>query len=179
MFTKTFVKLSSGKKIAYLAVFTAVMVLVNTFSIDVTTAFKISFSAAAAFLTGALFGPVGGFAVCIVGDVLGCLIVGMVPNPLIALATGMLGLIPGVIMTYVKGNFYWKTLISFVLCLIICTAGINTLATYLFYSSRSVSYFAYMWSRLPIQSAVMAVNCVLAILLAKLLNGLKLDFKIS
>lgn len=51
MFTKTFIGLSSGKKIAYLAVFSAVMVLVNAFSLDVSPSFKISFTAAAAFIT--------------------------------------------------------------------------------------------------------------------------------
>ena len=93
MFTKTFIGLSSGKKIAYLAVFSAVMVLVNAFSLDVSPSFKISFTAAAAFITGAMFGPVGGFSVCFVGDMIGCLIAGQAPNPLIMLATGMLGLI--------------------------------------------------------------------------------------
>lgn len=179
MFTKAFVGFSAGKKIAYLAVFSAVMVLVNAFSLDVTPAFKISFTAAAAFLTGTLFGPVGGLAVCLVGDLLGCLVTGLVPNPLILLASGLLGLIPGLIMTHVKGNFYAKAVLSFALCLLVCTAGVNTLAIYLYYSSRSVSFFSYMLSRLPAQGTVMAVNCVLGILLAKIINRMNLGFTIS
>ena len=179
MFTKTFIGLSSGKKIAYLAVFSAVMVLVNAFSLDVSPSFKISFTAAAAFITGAMFGPVGGFSVCFVGDLIGCLIAGQAPNPLIMLATGMLGLIPGCIMTYIKGFFYLKAILSFALCLLICTAGINTFAIYFYYSSRSVSYFSYMFSRLPMQRAVMAVNCAAGIVLAKVLNRTKIGFKIS
>ncbi|MFQ7036358.1 MAG: ECF transporter S component [Candidatus Borkfalkia sp.] len=176
MFTKTFIGLSSGKKIAYLAVFSAVMVLVNAFS---WITLVHSFTAAAAFITGAMFGPVGGFSVCFVGDLIGCLIAGQAPNPLIMLATGMLGLIPGCIMTYIKGFFYLKAILSFALCLLICTAGINTFAIYFYYSSRSVSYFSYMFSRLPMQSAVMAVNCAAGIVLAKVLNRTKIGFKIS
>lgn len=179
MFTKAFVKLSSGKKIAYLAVFSAVMVLVNAFSLDITVSFKISFTAAAAFLTGVMFGPVGGLTVCLVGDVLGCLIAGQVPNPLILLASGMLGLIPGIVMTHIKGNFYLKAVLSFALCLLICTAGINTAAIYFYYSSRSVSYISYMLSRLPMQSIVMLVNCVVGIILAKVLDRTGIGFKIS
>ena len=179
MFTKTFVKLSSGKKIAYLAVFAAVMVLVNAFSLDITPSFKISFTAAAAFLTGAMFGPVGGFSVCFIGDLLGCLVAGQVPNPLILLASGMLGFIPGVVMTHIKGNFYAKSILSFAFCLLVCTAGINTAAIYFYYSSRSVSYVSYMLARLPMQSVVMLVNCVAGIVLAKLLDRTRFGFKIS
>ena len=72
MFTKAFVSLSAAKKIAYLAVFTAIAVAVNAFSIDVTPALKLSFTATVGCFVGAMFGPVGGFAVMFTGDLIGC-----------------------------------------------------------------------------------------------------------
>ena len=77
MFTKAFVSLSAAKKIAYLAVFTAIAVAVNAFSIDVTPALKLSFTATVGFFVGAMFGPVGGFAVMFTGDLIGCFFSGL------------------------------------------------------------------------------------------------------
>ena len=180
MFTKAFVSLSAAKKIAYLAVFTAIAVAVNAFSIDVTPALKLSFTATVGFFVGAMFGPVGGFAVMFTGDLIGCFFSGYAPNPLIGLATGFLGMIPGLIMTHVRGKFYVKAVLSFLLCLIVCTAGLNTFAIYLMSSSAgSVSYWSYMLTRLPVQIPVMAVNTILSILLAKLLNKTGTRFTIS
>lgn len=179
MFTKTFIGLSSGKKIAYLAVFSAVMVVVNAFSLDIPPSLKISFTACAAFLTGAMFGPLGGFTIGCIGDVLGCLVIGQTPHPLIMIASGMLGLIPGIIITYCKGNFYVKSIVCFLLCFLVCTAGLNTFAIWFFFTKRSVSFFAYMLTRFPMQSAVMAINCALGIVLAKILNRTNIPFKIS
>lgn len=179
MFTKTFIRLSAGKKIAYLAIFTAVMVLVNALSIDVTTEFKLSFTATAAFYVGSIFGGVGGFAVCAIGDVIGCFISGYPPNPLILIGTGCFGLIPGIIMTYFKCNFYVKTIISFMLCLLVCTAGFNTLGIYFYYSSKSVPFFTYMLARLPVQVPVMVINCILSMFLVKCLNKTSIPFKVS
>lgn len=179
MFTKVFIRLSAGKKIAYLSIFTAALVLINTFSIDLSPQFKLSFTAAAAFLTGAMFGAFGGFSVCAIGDLIGCFFSGYPPNPLILIATGFLGFIPGIVMTYIKSNFYFKVILSFIICSLVCTAGLNTLGIYLYYSSRSVPFFAYMIARFPLQLPVMAVNCVLAIVLSKIINKTSFPFKIN
>ena len=153
---------------------------VNAFSIDVTPALKLSFTATVGFFAGAMFGPVGGFTVMFTGDLIGCFFSGYAPNPLIGLATGFLGMIPGLIMTHVRGNFYVKAVLSFLLCLIVCTAGLNTFAIYLMSSSAgSVSYWSYMLTRLPVQIPVMVVNTILSILLAKLLNRTGTRFTIS
>ena len=178
MFTKTFVSLSAAKKIAYLAVFTAIAVVINAVSIDLTAALKLSFTATVGFFSGALFGPVGGFTVMLVGDTVGCFIAGYAPNPLISLGTGMLGLIPGLVMTYMRGNMIVKTLISFLLCFLTTTAFLNTLGVYLM-AARDVSFWSYMLIRLPVQVPVMAVNAVLSVGLAKLVNRSNLRFTIS
>lgn len=179
MFSKTFRSFSAGKQIAYLAVFVAISVVVDMIGIDISASQKFSFTATANFLAGSMFGPVGGFAVACIGDLVGCFVKGYAPNPFIMLAAGLFGLIPGIIMTHMRGNVYAKAAISFLLCLLVCTVGINTYATYFFYSSRSVSYWAYMLSRLPFQCIVSAVNCVLSMFLIRAINRAKGRFWIK
>lgn len=178
MFTKAFVALSSGKKIAYLAVFAAIAVAVNAISLDIPPVLKLSFTATAGFFAGGLFGPIGGFTVMFVGDLIGCLFSGYAPNPVIGLGTAMLGLIPGLVMTHVRANLYLKAALSFVLCFAVCTLGLNTLGLYLM-AARSVSYFSYMLARLPLQSIVMAVNAAVSMLIAGALKKTGCRFKIS
>ena len=178
MFTKTFVSLSSAKKVAYLAVFAAIAVAVNAFSIDLTAALKLSFTATVGYFSGALFGPVGGLAVMLVGDTIGCFISGYAPNPIISVGTVMLGVIPGLIMTYMRGNMILKSIVSYILCFFVTTAFLNTLGVYLM-AARDVSFWSYMLTRLPVQVPVMAINAVVSVLLAKLLNRANTRFKIS
>lgn len=179
MFTKAFVSLSSAKKIAYLAMFAAISVIIDSVGIDLSPSQKLSFTSTVNFLAGAMFGPVGGLTVACIGDVLGCLIKGYAPNLFITLAAGLFGLIPGIVMMYMRGKVWLKTIVSFLLCVLICTAGINTFATYFFYSSQSVSYWAYMLARLPMQCGIAAANCALSLLLVKLINRTGGKFRIS
>lgn len=178
MFTKTFMELPAAKKIAYLAVFTAIAVAVNAISIDVLPTFKLTFTYTVGFLSGSLFGPIGGFAVMFIGDALGGFIAGFVPNPIIGIGTGLIGLIPGVIVPYVKCNIVVRLLLSYILCALICTMGINAYGTFLFVSAKYASYWAFLATRLP-QLAVVFVNAFLSYLAVKLLNRSGIRFKIS
>ena len=78
-----------------------------------------------------------------------------------------------------RGKVWIKTIVSFLLCLLVCTAGLNTFATYIYYSSQSVSYWAYMLARLPLQCVVAAANCALSLFLARVINRTRGPFKIS
>lgn len=177
LFTKTFMGLSGGKKVAYLAVFTAIAVAVNAISIDITPVFKLTFTYIVGFLSGCLFGPIGGFAVMFIGDAIGGLIAGFVPNPIIGVGTGLIGLIPGVIVPYIRCNFVARLILSFVLCALICTLGINAYGTFLFVASKYTSYWVYLVTRLP-QLAVVLVNAFLSYFAVKLLNRSGIRFKI-
>ncbi len=179
MFSKAFGSLSAAKKIAYLAMFAAISVVVDSIGIDLSASQKLSFTTTVNFLAGGMFGPVGGLTVAVIGDILGCLIKGYAPNILITLSAGLFGLIPGLVMTYMRGKVWIKTIVSFLLCLLVCTAGLNTFATYIYYSSQSVSYWAYMLARLPLQCVVAAANCALSLFLARVINRTRGPFKIS
>ncbi len=170
LFTKTFMALSAAKKIAYLAVFAAIAVAVNAISIDVTPSFKLSLTATVGFLAGSLFGPVGGFSVMFIGDIIGGFLAGYVPNPVITIGTSFLGLIPGIIVPYCKWNIGIKIILCFVLCGLISTMGINAYGTYLFVASKYTSYWAYLViARVP-QLAVTLANAVFSYIAVKLLN---------
>lgn len=178
MFTKTFMELPAAKKIAYLAVFTAIAVAVNAVSIDVLPTFKLTFTYTVGFLSGSLFGPIGGFAVMFIGDAIGGLISGFVPNPVIGVGTGLIGLIPGIIVPYVKCNFVLRLILCYILCSLFCTLGINSYGTFLIVGAKYSSYWAYLVTRFP-QLAVGLVNTFITFWGVKLLNRSGIRFKIS
>ena len=54
-----------------------------------------------------------------------------------------------------------KLLVSILACLVICTAGLNTLGTFLVYGVGKKTYLAYLGARLPVQCIMAAVNFVI------------------
>ena len=163
-------KRSTTFRITTIAMLTALSLVFNIFSISPSNVLKISFIMIPCMLAGLWFGPIDGFIVGAMGDFLGWL---MHPDgawlPLITLACGLLGLIPGFIR-YLKINCYLKIIISTVICLIICTSGLNTFALWLVYASGKKTFWVYLWARLPWQSLVAAGNCILICILYPLLT---------
>lgn len=160
--------LTQTQKIAYTAVFTAMTVIFNIFTIDTGLKyFMITLVAVPCFLAGIIVGPYYAFAMGFLADLIGALIHPLDPYlPLVGLASGLLGFIPGMIFKYLKGNAYLKTVLSFLLCLVICTAGINTYALYLAYS-KGQTFIAYLAVRIPFQSLVSVINLTITILIAR------------
>lgn len=153
----------STKKMAYAAMLTAMCVVVNIFDINLVY-FKISIVALPCFIAGAFLGPVYGFTVGILGDLLGYMLNsgGFPYMPLIGIASGLLGFIPGVVFQYVKLNDYLKIGISYTLCLIICTIGINTFALWsiLFRDTRTL--LGFFMTRMIYQPIISLANVALA-----------------
>lgn len=153
------------KKLAYVAVLTAIAIVLNIFSFDIGLPYslKLSFVALPCFIAGAFLGPIYGFSVGFLGDFLGFLIRPFGNYiPLIGVATGLLGLLPGLIFRFTKLNDNIKIALSFVLSLIICTAGVNTFALWHYFSGHSKTFWAYLVLRLPFQSIIMVINATLA-----------------
>lgn len=174
---------SISYRIAICAMFTALAVIANIFTIDTGLRyFVISLVAIPCFFAGVLLGPIEGFLVGMISDLLGCLIHPIGPfMPLITLSTGLFGLIPGLIFHCFKGNLYVKAVISFFLCLIICTAGLNTVACWLMYAKGKKTFWVYLGVRFPFQSIVSVINAVISIALLLSLRripSLKKVFKI-
>lgn len=175
---------SISYRIAICATFTAIAVVANIFTIDTGLRyFVISLVAIPCFFAGVLLGPIDGFLVGIISDLLGCLIHPIGPfMPLITLSTGLFGLIPGVIFhCFKRGNVYVKAVISFLLCLLICTAGLNTLACWMMYAKGKKTFFVYLGVRFPFQSIVSAINAAVSIVMlisVQRIPSLKKYFKV-
>ena len=132
----------TAQKIAYLAVFVALNVVVGIFSPRLGT-LKITLTYTVCFLAGYFFGPIAG---------------------------GLVGVIPG-LTSYIKikklggAMPYVNIAISYILVYVVCTLFINTYALYLMGLSKGQTFFAYMGVRAVTQTPVTAINIGLTFLI--------------
>ncbi len=148
------------KKAVYTAVLIALSTIANYYTIYLLNrVLAVSFTYLPCFVAGVFLGPVYGLAVGLIGDFLGLVLGGLIGlfNPFILLASGLLGLIPGLVFRYLKCNDYAKIIISFLICLVVCTSGLNTFGIWI-YGSRSKTFWAFLISRLPWQALMVGVN---------------------
>lgn len=158
------VETSKTKRIAYVAVLTAICALFNVFTVPISKSVFLSFTALPCFIAGYLFGYYEGFAVGFIGDLIGSIINPMgAYMPIIGIASGMWGFIPGVIFSYFKGNDRLKTVISYLLCFLICTVFLNTFGLWLLYGLGKKTFWVYLWARLPFQTIITLVNMFVAL----------------
>ena len=187
LFTESFLKLSSAKKLAYVGVFTALSILVNIFlSIDVTPTQKITFNYFASFFCGAFFGPIIGFVICFLGDLLAFLLplnggIYWLPT---GICSGLLAFIPGIIFTTVrlkiKGAVYVKTAIAVTLMYLIVTCCLGALANYTYvkfviYAGREYKtlFTAYLGAKILFSSIVSLINYALVFAVIPLVDLIK------
>lgn len=162
------------EKLAYVGILTALCTVVNSFSFFPVSYISISLVATVCFIAGYLLGAKYGFIVGFIGDLIGAIVFPAgAYNPIIGIANGMMGFIPGFIFENFRGNKYLLLSISAVLTLIICTSGLNTFGLWLIYGLGKKSFWTYLWVRFPWQVVVAVGNAilcgVLAILLPKIL----------
>lgn len=138
---------SEGKKIAIVAVLTALCVIVNallTFPVPTlvptSSPNMISLNMCVCFLSGSILGAFYGFSVGLIGDLLCFLLFnsrGYMFFPWVSLSKAFSGFIAGIIMcnfrTKKKGGVYFKAVLTGVFTLLICTAGIETGGYFLYY----------------------------------------------
>lgn len=167
--------LTKTQKITLTSVLTALTVIANVFTFGPDNS-KISLMPASCFVAGYVLGPYLGFSVAFIGD----LIAGIIApqgayNGIIAIASSLWGLVPGIVYRYFKGNGYLKAVISFVVCFIVCSLGLNTLGMYLMYFRRSAKYtvYTYFLARLPIAACMIIINTGLSVLLIPVLEKIK------
>lgn len=150
------------KQISYLAILVAISVVLNMVGIILPGySTKLSFTYIPCFIAGIFMGPLAGLLVGFLGDVLGFLIKsdGLAWMPLITVASSLMGLIPGIICKYLKGNAYIKIALSLAVVFVICSVFINTYALFLLYS-KGRTFWVYLGVRMPIQSIIFVVNAV-------------------
>ncbi len=163
------------RTICYTAVFVALSVLANTFSlfIGLNGANAVTFTYTVCFLAGATLGAFPGFLTGVLGDVLGWVIrPSGAFNPVITVITGLIGLIAGLVFKLEKKNIRYLgdislTVISYVIVLLVCS-NLNTVALYFYYIAASgKTFLAYYAVRMPKQLIVWSINLALGLLLIK------------
>ena len=154
--------LTPTQKIAYISILTALSVAVNILQIPFPLV-QLSFVATIAFLAGVLLGPIEGFTVAIVGDLIAGIIAPTgIYSPVIAIGTSLFGFIPGVIFAYFKGKVLLKAIIAYAITFVLSSVLINTIGLCMIYTSIVLVEKVAL---LPLNLAFHAVNCVVSILL--------------
>ena len=159
----------TAKNIAYLALITAISVIMNALTLTVPgSGIAISFTYIPNFLAGYFFGPGAGFIVGVLGDVLGCIIW---PKgawlPLLTLSAGLMGAIPGLVR-YLPVKMRWHVLIAYVATYIVCSAGINTFTLWHAYAATKKTFWVYLIGKMPVSIVNMIANLVINFMLMPL-----------
>lgn len=166
--------MKTTKQIALAGLFTSLLVIANTFTIQIIPPyFVMSLVLTISFIVGLFLGPVNSFIVCILADLIGCLIHPLGPyNVLVGLSSGMIGLIFGFIKKIEKPNVL--TVINlYILVTLICTCFLNTMGLWLMYAVGKKTFFVYLSTRLPWQLITSGINCSLSMISFKIISKAK------
>ena len=152
--------------LAYAGVLVAMNILLSrVFTINLGTSIRINFSAAPVFLAGIWFGPFIGGLTGIAADLMGCVVSGYAPFPLITVSTCLWGVIPGLMSGIlrtkkaetIRDNIvsYLRVLFILGITMAVTSQGITTFALSKAYGTPlSVLFF----SRLPVTVITLFCN---------------------
>lgn len=177
LFSDTLLRLSSAKKIAYIAVMTVFTVVANMFFEIKFADIQFSFTIFVSALTGMILGPLAGFTACFLGDLVGFFYnsAGFAYYPWIGIAMGLVAVIASLCLRLpFQGKLPLKLLVVSVLTFAVCTVGINTTSFYLLYG-KGVGYGTYLVARLFVQGQIWnsLVNYALLFLITPALVAVK------
>jgi ECF transporter S component (folate family) len=158
LFSDMVLRLSSSKKIAYIALITAFTIIANTFFEYKFFAVQFSLTIAISVLAGLALGSAFGFIACFLGDLIGFMLhpFGMY-LPFIGIATGLMAVFGALLL----GRLPWKgkaglaikiTLVNLAI-FIVCTSGITTLTLNLTWY-KSLTFWEYLTMRLFIEGQI-------------------------
>ena len=166
--------MKTTKQIALAGLFTSLLVIANIFTIQIIPPyFVMSLVLTISFIVGLFLGPINSFIVCILADLIGCLIHPLGPyNIFVGLSSGIIGLIFGFIKKIEKPNVL--TVIKlYILVTVICTCFLNTMGLWLMYAVGKKTFFVYLSTRLPWQLITSGINCSLSMILFKIVSKTK------
>ena len=166
-------------KIAYIAVMTALAVIVNTLEIKLTVA-QFSFTIFFTALAGVFLGGVVGFCVGFLGDMIGFFLHPMGEySPWIGISTGLMAFLVAICVLLFKGETmkqkYAKLAVGSLLIFVCCTCGITALYLNLVWY-KSMTYFEYIIERLFVEGQILnsLVNSAMIIFLLPRLEKIKI-----
>lgn len=181
LFSAYFRSLSAAKKVALLAVFIALSIVVNCFSIDVTASNKIAFTYVVCFFAGFLLGGVPAFGIALLGDVIGYLVNPVGVYWLFGLTLGVYAFLMGVVMNFKvraeenKAVPYVRAAVALLLGYLLITVLLNSAVNYwyamlfLWEGVAKKTFFVYLGGRLAFQSVVYAVNAAICVAIVPVL----------
>lgn len=135
--------LTDAKKIAFIAMFTALSVVTNTLLeirvFDVQYSLTITFS----FMCGIFLGPVFGCTSCIIGDLIGYFInsFGQLYMPWVGISTGGFAFFSGLVFSFETNKryaLYLKAAVFTIVSFLVCTILINSTCFYIY--NRKIGY---------------------------------------
>lgn len=170
-------KLKSTLKITVYALLIALCSIGNALLIG-TGDWQISFMQTTAFISGFFFGPLGGFAITFLGDLIQCIIrPAGIYDPVIALATALWGFFFGLLFNYFKGKPAVKLAAAYSVGFIVCSVALNTVARYYLYTKFFAADYPTAWAyfiyKLPMAVVGILLNFTVCLLLYKPLEKIK------
>lgn len=162
-------------RLCTIALLSALSIVSNIVAINLTSDISLSFTYLVSFVAGAFLGPIEGFAVGVIGDVIGCIIAPKGPYaPTVTISTGLLGVFPWIAFKVLKKlPNICKIIVSYLLCFLVCSVLINTTTWYVMYSSKT-PYLTYLITRNAVQVWIVAINCAITCVIY---NPLKIVFE--
>lgn len=124
------------KAVAVCALFAAVSIISGKYlAISIGSAMRFSFENLPIILAGIVFGPLAGALTGILGDLVGCILVGYTINPLITIGAAVIGALSGVVYKLLfKFNLIARLSVSVVTVHFIGSVIIKTFGLSKFYS---------------------------------------------
>ncbi len=177
IFSPTLLLKPKSHKIAYIAVMTALAVIINTLEIKLTVA-QFSFTIFFSIFIGVVLGGGAGFCACFLGDLIGFLMHPMGEySPWIGISTGLMPVITATILFVLptfKKHLRCKLSIACVLIFFVCTCGITALYLNLVWYA-GMGFWEYLTMRLFAQGQIWnsAVNSILAVVIIPLIVKIK------
>lgn len=156
----------NSRVIAFAGVLIAMnIVLARVVAIPIGNELRITVSATPIYLAGLWFGPVIGGICGGIADILGCILSGYAPNPLILVTSVLAGVLPGLFKpNFLKKMDLWRVLVVIGLHGLVGSLGFTTLGLHLFYGTPWV----YLYTTRTVQTILLtAVNSVLVYFLYK------------
>ncbi len=130
---------------------------------------RISFENLPVLIAGFTLGPIVGVVVGVIADIVGCLLYGYTINPIITLGAATIGLVSGVISTYVvKNPLIVKVISSVVSAHIIGSVLIKSWGLSTWYLAKyNLGYWEFVGWRFINYALVATAECIIIYLLLK------------
>lgn len=167
------------RQITIMAMFVAIGFVINWLSNVIPDTFgKISMVYTFCFLAGIYLGGWRGCIVAMLADGICCIIAPVGPwIPQITASNGLMALITGIVFKYSKKDFIWKLIISAVISLFVCSAGMTAWGLSMFYpfvpkitakyleAFGNSSYLVWALAQLIRQPLIIVMNVVITTVL--------------